>query len=59
MSVSLRALTRALLIVAAISVPTMAIRPRVALAQVSVSVSVNVAPPPLPVYDQPPLPAEG
>ena len=30
-----------------------------ALAQVSISVSVNLAPPPLPIYEQPPLPGDG
>jgi hypothetical protein len=28
-------------------------------AQASISISVNIAPPPLPVYEQPPIPAEG
>jgi hypothetical protein len=30
-----------------------------AYAQSSISVSVNIAPPPLPIYEQPPLPGEG
>jgi hypothetical protein len=33
--------------------------PVMALAQISVEVSANVAPPELPVYDQPPMPADG
>jgi hypothetical protein len=33
--------------------------PAITLAQVSLNVSVNVPPPELPVYEQPPIPAEG
>src|SRR5271165_2332395 len=33
--------------------------PVMGMAQVGVDISVNVAPPDLPVYDQPPIPAEG
>src|SRR5271167_2121049 len=33
--------------------------PMLSMAQVSVGISVNIAPPELPVYVQPPIPAEG
>jgi WXXGXW repeat (2 copies) len=33
--------------------------PALSMAQVSLNISVNVPPPELPVYDQPPIPAEG
>ena len=33
--------------------------PALGMAQVSVQISANVAPPDLPVYDQPPIPADG
>jgi hypothetical protein len=35
------------------------VAPTVSSAQIAVDVEVNVAPPPLPVYDQPPIPGEG
>jgi WXXGXW repeat (2 copies) len=35
------------------------ILPALSMAQISVDVSVNVPPPELPVYDQPPIPADG
>ena len=37
----------------------LAILPAISMAQFGVSVSVNLAPPELPVYEQPPIPAEG
>src|ERR1700687_506913 len=37
----------------------LAVLPVMSMAQVGVEILVNVAPPELPVYDQPPIPAEG
>src|SRR5262245_63654558 len=36
-----------------------AIPPATAVAQIGIGISVHLAPPPLPIYDQPPMPAVG
>lgn len=41
----------------AVGLGVAAIHPAPAAAQISIGVSINFAPPPLPIYDQPPIPA--
>ena len=52
-------LIRVLPMLAAFAVASISVAPTTTHAQVAVGVSVTIAPPPLPVYVQPPIPADG
>ena len=59
MSISTRLLASAAYFTVAISAPILTFAPTAASAQVEIAVVVKIAPPPLVVYEQPPIPAAG